>query len=71
MSKYIDLQKLRERIAFQTQLILAEAGLENIAIDVRITPPPDRGKRLVEVVVREDIDSASLAQYRGKSWEDN
>lgn len=74
MSKYIDLQKLRELIAFQAQLTCTEEGLENVVIDVRIDPQPDGGKRRrVEVVVREDIDPQSneLALYRGKSWEDN
>lgn len=73
MSKYIDLQKLRELIAFQTQLTLTEAGLENVTVDVYILPPPEHGKRRVEVVVREDIDpqSSLFPAYRGKTWEDN
>lgn len=73
VSKYIDLQKLRELIAFQASLTCAEYGLENVVIDVRIPPPPEHGKRRVEVVVRDDIDpkSDTFSQYRGKSWEDN
>lgn len=72
---YVDMAKLRARIAALADEACGEAGLSGVRVYVEIAEPPRRGPRALRVKIEErrDVDGTDprWEGVRGRKWEGN